>query len=201
MTMTKGLLIVLSGPSGSGKDSLLQQVLANGEQIALSISATTRQPREGEIDGVHYHFTTHAEFEQKLANGAILEHTVYNGQYYGTPKDAVDFWLNSGKTVVLEIEVEGAANIATQYPDCVRVFLVPPSLAVLRQRLIDRRTNTPKDIERRINIAKQELTHAPGFDYIIRNCVLTNAATDFQAIIRAEMLRDKNILTEVMNDA
>ncbi|MCL2532115.1 MAG: guanylate kinase [Oscillospiraceae bacterium] len=198
---TKGLLIVLSGPSGSGKDSLLQQVIANGEDIALSVSLTTRDPRPSELDGVHYHFTTHEQFEQKLANGTILEHTIYNGQYYGTPKDAVDAQLAAGKTVVLEIEVEGAANIAAQYPDCVRVFLVPPSLAVLRQRLIDRKTNTPEDIERRIAIAKQELTHAPGFDYIIRNCVLADAATDFQAIIQAEKLKDKNILLEVMNDA
>ncbi|MCL2446370.1 MAG: guanylate kinase [Oscillospiraceae bacterium] len=195
----KGVLIVLSGPSGSGKDSLLQQVIANGGDIALSISLTTRQPREGEVDGMHYYFTTREQFEQKLASNAILEHTIYNGEYYGTPKDAVDAQLAAGKTVVLEIEVEGAANIAAQYPDCVRVFLVPPSLTVLRQRLIDRRTNTLEDIERRIAIAKQELTHAPGFDYIIRNCVLTDAAADFQAIIRAEMLRDKTILDEVMN--
>ncbi|MCL2195381.1 MAG: guanylate kinase [Oscillospiraceae bacterium] len=195
MTTNNGLLIVLSGPSGSGKDSLLQQVIARGEEIALSISLTTRKPRPGELDGVHYHFTTHAKFEQKLANGAILEHTMYNGEYYGTPKDAVDAQLAAGNTVVLEIEVEGAASIAAQYPDCVRVFLVPPSLAVLRQRLIDRRTNTPEDIERRIAIAREELTHAPGFDYIIRNCVLADAAADFQAIIRAEMLKDKTILT------
>ena len=183
-----GLLIVLSGPSGAGKDSVLEQLKLQGEDIQLSISLTTRGKRAGEVHGEHYWFVSRQEFEEKLQNSEVLEYTQYNGNYYGTPKTEIDQWLAQGKTVILEIEVEGAANIRSIYPNCVSVFLVPPSLAVLRQRLIDRQSESLEEIDRRVTIAKGELGHANSYDYIIQNNKLDQAVQDFRAIIRANQL-------------
>ena len=199
-----GLLIVLSGPSGAGKDSVLAQLKCQYENIQLSISVTTRAPRPGEQDGEHYFFVTREAFEEKLRNNQILEYTEYNGNYYGTPMAYINDGLALGKTVILEIEVEGAANVRRLYPNCVSVFLVPPSLAVLRQRLIDRKTESPEEINRRIAIAKQELNHAKNYDYIILNDKLNHAVQDFGAVIRANQLdttRQNKLLEEVQADA
>jgi len=200
MCKNDGLLIVFSGPSGSGKDSVLNMLKSQGNDIQLSISLTTREPRAGEQDGLHYFFVTHEDFEKKIAAGEVLEYAQYNAQYYGTPKTAVDEWLAQGKTVILEIEVEGAGNIRRIYPDCVSVFLIPPSIETLRERLRGRQSNTEADIERRIDIAKKEIPHAHAFDYVILNDKLDQAVQDFCAIIQAEQLRTSRnfMLEEVM---
>ena len=200
----RGLLVVLSGPSGSGKDTVLGELGESIDDLELSISLTTRPKRPWEYDGTHYYFVTREYFEEKLRNGGILEHTQYNGNYYGTPKASIDEWLAQGKTVVLIIEVEGAANIRALYPDCVSVFLLPPSLEVLTERLFHRESETEADIARRIDIARRELTHAADYDYIILNDVLDYAVSDFRAIIRAERQRTcrrKYIISEVLSHA
>ena len=204
MHENKGLLVVFSGPSGSGKDTLLGELNDAADNVQLSVSLTTREKRPMEQDGVHYFFVTREDFERRLANGEILEHTQYNGQYYGTPKSAVDEWLAQGKTVILEIEVEGAGSIRRIYPDCVSVFLLPPSVETLRQRLRGRQSNSEEDIARRIGIAKEEMPHALNYDYVILNDRLADAVSDFRAIIRAERLRvqrRKNLINEVIHSA
>jgi guanylate kinase len=190
------MLIVLSGPSGSGKDTVLGELASLVDDLELSVSLTTRKRRPWEIDGTHYTFVGRAFFEEKLCNEEILEYTCYNGNYYGTPKNAVDDWLARGKTVILKIEVEGAARIRSLYPDCVSVFLLPPSLEALSQRLFARESEDEAEIARRMEIAKGELAHAKDYDYLILNDVLDYAVSDFRAIIRAE--RQKTCRREYM---
>ncbi|MDR3314658.1 MAG: guanylate kinase [Oscillospiraceae bacterium] len=186
----EGLLIVLSGPSGSGKDTLLSELAAHADDdLEFSVSLTTRQRRSWEADGTHYYFVTREYFEQKLKDGEVLEHTSYSGNYYGTPKTTVDEWLANGKTVVLKIEVEGAKRIRSLYPNCVSVFLLPPSLEVLSQRLFGRKSEDESEILRRMEIAADELRHASDYDYLILNDELDYAVSDFRAIIRAERQR------------
>jgi len=197
----QGLLVVLSGPSGSGKDTVLGELGETVDGLELSVSLTTRGRRPWELEGTHYYFVTREFFEEKLQAGEILEHTEYNGNYYGTPKAPVDEWLNQGKTVILIIEVEGAANIRAIYPDCVSVFLLPPSLEVLTQRLFRRESEKEDEIARRTEIAKREIARAGDYDYVILNDVLDYAVSDFRAIIRAERQRagrQTNLIEEVL---
>ena len=200
----QGLLIVFSGPSGSGKDTVLDELRACMGDVQLSVSLTTREQRPGEQDGLHYFFVTREDFERRLANGEVLEHTQYNGQYYGTPKAAVDDWLAQGKTVILKIEVEGAGSIRGIYPDCVSVFLLPPSVETLRQRLRGRGSDDESSIERRVGIAKREIPHAFDYDYVILNDELERAVSDFRAVIHAERQRTsrrKYLIDEVIDHA
>jgi len=183
----EGLLVVLSGPSGSGKDTVLGELCM--DDVEISISLTTRQKRPWEYDGTHYYFVEREYFEEKLENSEILEYTQYNGNYYGTPRSTIDEWLGQGKTVILKIEVEGAANIRALYPNCVCVFLLPPSLDVLTQRLFHRESEEAAEIERRMEIARQELKCAEQYDYVILNDELDYAVSDFRNIIRAERQR------------
>jgi len=159
------------------------------DDLEISISLTTRQKRPWEFDGTHYYFVDRPYFEEKLAGGEILEYTQYNGNYYGTPKSTIDEWLAQGKTVILIIEVEGAANIRALYPAWLSVFLLPPSLDVLAQRLYRRESEDAIEIARRMEIAKRELLCAKDYDYIILNDELDYAVSDFRAIIRAERQR------------
>ena len=196
-----GLLIVLSGPSGSGKDTVLGVLRETEDAPALSVSLTSRAMRAGETDGTHYHFVTREAFEENLRAGGILEYTQYNGNYYGTPKAPVDAWLAQGKTVILEIEVEGAANIRAIYPDCVTVFLLPPSLEVLTRRLLGRKSESGDEIARRTEIAKREIARAGSYDYVILNDVLDCAVSGLRAVIRAERqraCRRSNLINEVL---
>ena len=183
-----GLLIVLSGPSGCGKGTLVAELLKRGD-CAVSVSATTRQPREGEIDGTHYFFVTREEFEQRIAENRLLEHAEYCGNYYGTPREEVERLRAEGKHVILEIEVQGALQIKERCPDAVLVFTVPPSIDELRRRLHKRGTETEEVIERRIAQVARELPCANQYDYVILNDALEDAVDDFAAVIRAEMLR------------
>ena len=198
----EGLLVVLSGPSGSGKDTVLGELSEGMDDLEISVSLTTRQKRPWEYDGVHYYFVDRAYFEEKIAGGEILEYTQYNDNYYGTPKSIIDEWLAIGKTVILIIEVEGAANVRALYPNCVSVFLLPPSLEVLSQRLYRRESESAAEIARRMEIARREIARADDYDYIILNDALDYAVSDFRAIIRAERqraTRRKYMVNQVLN--
>jgi len=140
MIMSKGLLFVVSAPAGCGKDTILEQVLEKAENVGYSVSATTRAPRPGEVDGTHYFFLSRERFEQMIAEGAVLEYTEYCGNYYGTPKKGVEDMLAEGKDVILKIEVEGAMNIKKLFPECCLVFILPPSMKELERRLRKRGT-------------------------------------------------------------
>lgn len=184
----KGLLIVLSGPSGCGKGTMVAEILKRGD-CAVSVSATTRNPREGEENHVHYHFVSKTEFEQMIAENQLLEYAEYCGNYYGTPRSYVDELREAGKHVILEIEVQGAFQIRERCPDAVLVFTVPPTIDELRRRLHKRGTETEDVIEKRINRAKEELPLAEKYDYIVLNDALEDAVDDFAAVLRAESLR------------
>ncbi|MCR4615227.1 MAG: guanylate kinase [Clostridiales bacterium] len=196
----KGILLVLSGPSGSGKDTVLNE-LAKDDGIQLSVSMTTRAKRDWEIDGTHYYFVTPEYFKRKIEADEVLEYTVYSGNYYGTPKAAIDEWLNEGKTVVLKIEVEGAANIRRIYPDAVSVFLLPPSMKVLEERLFRRESEDTEEIKRRLKIAESEILQAEYYDYVVVNDVLDYAVSDLRTIISAEnkkTSRNKDLINKIL---
>ena len=187
--MNKGLLFVVSAPAGCGKDTILEQVLAKTVNVGYSVSATTRAPRPGEVDGVHYHFHTRESFEQMIKDGAVLEYTEYIGNYYGTPRKAVEEMLSQGKDVILKIEVEGAMNIKKLFPECCLVFILPPSMAELERRLRKRGTEDEETILRRTAQARNEIDTAVNYDYFVVNDVLEDAVDDLIAVIRAEKCR------------
>ena len=165
----KGLLIVISGFSGAGKGTLMKKLMEDYNQYALSISMTTRAPREGEVDGREYFFSTREQFEDKIKQGGFIEHAQYCGNYYGTPKDYVEEQLEAGKDVILEIEIQGAMKVKEQFPDAVLLFVMPPSIAVLHQRLVGRGTETEEVIIQRLQRANEEAVGIEEYDYIIIN--------------------------------
>lgn len=198
--MSKGILIVFSGPSGAGKDTILYDVLERDKTLQKSVSLTTREKREDETEGVDYYFTSLKEFKDKLDNGEILEYAQYGQNFYGTPKAPVDKWLNEGKTVILKIEVQGAANIKELYPESVSIFLLPPSIEELENRLRARETDSQEDILRRMTIAEDEFRRSVNYDYIVINNKVDEAVNDVLSIIRAEQLKSsrmKNYISEV----
>jgi guanylate kinase len=200
MLMNKGILVVFSGPSGAGKDTILLEVLSKEKSLQKSVSLTTREKRDDEKDGVDYYFTTLKDFKDKLDNGEILEYAQYGQNFYGTPKAPVDKWLSEGKTVILKIEVQGAAKIKEMYPDCVSIFLLPPSIEELEKRLRSRSTDTEEDILRRMTIAEDEFRRSVNYDYIVINRKIDTAVNDVLSIIRAEQLKSsrmKNYISEV----
>lgn len=198
----KGLLLVVSAPSGCGKGTILGEILKD-DSFYYSISATTRAPREGEQDGVNYHFITKEEFEQRIALGGMLEYAQYCGNYYGTPKKEVEQMREAGRDVILEIEVEGAMKVRALCPDAVFLFIAPPSVEELRRRLNKRGTEAAEVIEERVSQAARELSYADRYDYIIVNGELEKAIQDFRTVVRAEKLRTKNgnKIDEVLNHA
>ena len=187
--MNKGQLIVFSGPSGVGKGTVLKEFLQHRDNVSLSISATTRQPRPGEENAVHYYFLTREEFEKRIAENNMLEYAQYNGNYYGTPKDKVEEALEQGRDIILEIEVQGALLVKEKCPNALLVFVMPPSWQELRDRLTGRGTEDAETIEKRLNIAQGELKQAIHYDYILVNDQVEAAAKRLEHIMEAGRCR------------
>ena len=201
----KGMLIVLSGPSGSGKGTIISKLLAQRDDTVLSISMTTREPREGEIDGVHYYFTSRDDFEKMQSLGAFLESAEYNGNYYGTPESNVRNWLAEGKNVILEIEVQGAEKVMDYRSDLVSVFITIPSMEELYRRLKGRGTESEETIQKRMAVAKRELQRAFRYDYVVINDEVDLAVERINTIIEAEQMRfarmDEDYIRGVLENA
>ena len=190
MEQEKGLLIVLSGPSGVGKGTVRKAVFAQQDiNFEYSISATSRPKRPGEIDGVDYYFKTREEFEQMIKNGELLEYTEYVGNYYGTPVKYVQETLAAGKDVFLEIEVEGAKQVRKKFPDGLFIFLIPPSLSELENRIKNRGTESAELIRNRMHVAVEELKMMNLYDYVVENDKVENAVEKIKAIVIAEHCR------------
>jgi guanylate kinase len=186
----RGLLLVVSGPAGVGKGTINEALLERNEDMRMSVSATTRAPRPGEIDGVHYFFKGEDAFLRMIDNDEFLEYTrVYDMNYYGTPKSFVFDELDAGRSVILEIDVEGGMNVKRVFPDAVLIFIAPPSMSQLKERLIGRRTETEAQIERRFQTAFREVELASAYDYVIVNDVLDAAISRAEHIIHAERCR------------
>lgn len=200
-----GRLIVYSGPSGVGKGTLIAPLLLDERgTLKMSVSATTRSPRVGEQDGVHYHFFTREQFEEMIENDEMLEYTEYNGNYYGTPRKFVEQMLAAGRDVVLEIEVKGAACVRQNFPDALMVFIMPPSFAELERRLASRGTETTESVQNRLKIALDEIAQASNYDYIIVNEDLKNARKQFLEVVSAAGALARfnlNLIDEVLRDA
>ncbi|MCR5302284.1 MAG: guanylate kinase [Lachnospiraceae bacterium] len=184
----KGILIVLSGFAGSGKGTIIHEVLGRYDNYALSVSATTRAPRKGEVDGVHYFFKSEEEFKEMIAGGELLEYANYVGNYYGTPRRYVKEMLEQGKNVILEIETEGALNIKREYPEAVLVFVMPPSVEEIHNRLVNRGTETDEVIEKRMKKAGFEITVVDRYDYLMINDVLSESVELFNAIVTSQQM-------------
>lgn len=202
--MEKGLLLVVSAPSGGGKGTILKELFQRDENLRMSVSATTRQPRPGEEHGTHYFFISREEFQRLVDEGQMLEHAEYVGNCYGTPRAPVEEWRREGRDVVLEIEVKGGAQVKKLVPDCVSVFIVPPSMAVLEKRLRDRGTEDDATVRQRLATAKGELARAKDYDYIVVNGRLEDAVEDMLAIVRGEkrkVQRNEDFLRKVIENA
>ncbi|HZX71104.1 MAG TPA: guanylate kinase [Rhodanobacter sp.] len=184
-----GTLFVVAAPSGAGKSTLVNALLEREGTISLSVSHTTRPPRPGEQVGRHYYFMDRAEFEREVAQGVFLEHAEVHGNLYGTSRTIVHELLEQGRDVLLEIDWQGAQQIRRSKPDCVSVFILPPSRVELERRLRGRGSDAPEVIERRLHNSRGEIAHAHEFDYILVNDVFDEALADLQAIVRAVRLR------------
>ncbi len=187
--MKKGLLIVLSGPSGVGKGTVCAELRKAVPELVYSISATTRPPREGEVDGVNYFFKTKEEFMEMIRTNQLLEWAEYVGNYYGTPTEFVKKTLDEGKDIILEIEVQGAMKVKESYPEGVFIFLVPPSLHELEQRINSRGTETEEAIRDRLLTAENELKMIEHYDYVVVNDKIESACSRIKSIIVAEHCR------------
>lgn len=201
--MRKGTLLVLSGPSGSGKGTMVKEYTSKYSDVFVSVSATTRAPREGEEHGVNYFFLSVDEFKQKIEENGFLEHASFCGNYYGTPRASVYEKLDEGMDVILEIDVQGAFLVKENCPEAVLVFTMPPSYEILRQRLIGRGTESMDVVEKRLSAAIEEFKQAEKYDYIIINDKIETAAEELRAIFVAEkckMINNKNFTEGVLKD-
>lgn len=180
----KGSLLVVSGPSGSGKGTVVRSLVTDYEGYDLSVSATTRQPRKGETDGVHYHFLTNEQFDSMVSQNMFIEHARYSKASYGTPREPVENSIAAGRHVILEIEICGARQVKAAMPEAKTVMLIPPTYAELKKRLTERGTETDDEIERRLSIAVDEVRQIDFFDYIVINDTVSAAAERLDAIAR-----------------
>lgn len=203
----QGVLIVLSGPSGAGKGTICQELLRSNPELNYSISATTRQPRVGEQNGVNYWFVSRAEFQKMIDNDELLEWAEVYGNFYGTPCQHIKELLNKGKDVVLEIDTQGATQIKKKFPQGVCIYIVPPSLDELANRIYKRGTDSMETIKTRLNSANEELTHVHNYHYIVVNDEVELATKKVAAIITAEkchvsrnMSTIENILFKAKNE-
>ena len=196
--MRKGKTFIISGPSGVGKSTVLSALLTQRPNVYFSVSATTREPRPGELDGIHYHFMDVDSFRKWIAMDQFLEYAEYVGNFYGTPKRFVDEAMEQGKDVILDIEVQGAIQVTGKRPDTVRIFIAPPSWAELERRLTERGTDSQEKIQKRLLRAKVEFQTAHTYDYFVINDTVDNAVRELDAIMTAEHCKPKERM-EIIN--
>ena len=189
--MTKGKCFIISGPSGVGKSTVLHALMEKRKNVYFSVSATTRDPRPGEEDGVHYHFLDVDTFRQWIANDEFLEYAEFVGNFYGTPRRFVDEAMERGEDVILDIEVQGAIQVTSKRPDAVRIFIAPPSWAELERRLTERGTDSTEKIQKRLLRAKVEFQTAHTYDYFVINNTVEEAVEELNAIMTAEHCKPK----------
>lgn len=206
MNKQYGMLVVFSGPSGAGKGTILAEYLQRerGSDTVCSISATTRKPRPGEIDGIHYHFVTVEAFEEMIQMGEVIEYTCYNGNYYGSPSAPIRKLMSEGKDVILEIEVKGASQVRERFPGCLSIFVMPPTFEELSRRLVGRNTENSEEIRNRLTTARQEVALALDYDYIVVNDQVTDAADRLGYIIESARCSKKfnqEFIKEVLKNA
>ena len=199
----KGILVVVSGFSGAGKGTLMKRLIQDYDDYALSISATTRAPRPGEEDGREYFFLQKEQFEKKIAENGLIEYARYCDNYYGTPREYVEKQLEAGRDVILEIEIQGALKVKKQYPDALLLFVMPPSAAELRRRLIGRGTETEKVIEKRMHRASEEAEGIENYEYIVINDDLDTCVKELHEIIKTAHntpLRNEEFIEKIRRD-
>lgn len=200
--MNKGRVYIISGPSGSGKDSVMKKVFEKEPNLSFSISSITRQMRPGEVEGEKYNFISQERFLEMIENDELLEHNVFVGNYYGTPKAPVVQCVENGKDMLIEVDVNGAVQIRKKMPEAVSIFIMPPSLEVLQKRLTGRGTDSADIIEKRLNEALREIASAKDYDYIVINDDLETAADDFVAIMSVDKFKtDRNLelINKILN--
>jgi len=190
----KGILLIISGPSGAGKGCVIKLLRKQNENLKKSISATTRLPREGETDGVNYYFKTIDEFKIMIEQNELLEWVQYCGNYYGTPRKFIEDSIQEGTDVVMEMEVEGALNVKQKFPECVITFMLPPSYDELKKRIVGRGTEDEGTIAKRLQRAKEEVACAERYDYLVVNDVLQQAVDDVNRILTSERMRPRRNL-------
>lgn len=198
----KGALIVLSAPSGAGKDTIIEELLKKDSNIKMSVSATTRPKRETEIDGKNYFFVSTEDFEKMIASKALIEYAKYCENYYGTPKEAVELWREQGFDVILKIEVQGAKKVLKECSDATGIFVLPPSMDILKSRLVNRGTETEETLNLRLKQAENEIKCADFYDYAVVNDKLDDCVTNILNIIKSEKLKVsnmKNFINEVLS--
>ena len=196
--MRRGRTFIISGPSGVGKSTVLQALLEKRSNVYFSVSATTRDPRPGEENGVHYHFMDVDTFRKWIANDEFLEYAEFVGNFYGTPRRFVDEAMERGEDVILDIEVQGAIQVTSKRPDAVRIFIAPPSWAELERRLTDRGTDSPDKIQKRLLRAKVEFQTAHTYDYFVINNTVDEAVEELNAIMTAEHCKPRERM-EILN--
>jgi len=198
--MPRGKLFIVSGPSGVGKSTILKELFAQRDNLYFSVSATTRAPRPGEVDGVHYHFLSAETFRQWIAEDEFLEYAEFVGNAYGTPKRYVDEALAAGKDVILDIEIQGAQQICAKRPDTIAIFVAPPSWEELERRLTARGTDAPEKIHKRLQRAREEVRTAHTYNYFVINDTVEHAVEELGAILTAEHCRPDERMVTICSD-
>lgn len=195
----KGVLLVISGPSGAGKGTICKALLEKHKDIYLSVSATTREPRDGEVHGVNYFFTSKEDFLKKVEEGDFLEHAEVYGNYYGTPKSSVQKMLDEGRDVILEIDIQGALKVKENWEEGIFIFILPPSMEELKQRIIKRGSETPESLMTRFKSAYKEINYISKYNYAVVNDEIDTAVAKLEAIITAEKCRVDRMKNKILD--